>query len=124
MTEPTEPGESTEDAPSYEADDRRPIVWANLDKERNALVMTRLSVYDARNMVSLAPITSTIRGLASEVRVGRRNGLHHDSVAQMDNIQTVPKSLVLRHAGFLLDDQEAELAIALEYAYNLQPPTP
>jgi mRNA interferase MazF len=104
--------------------DLRLIVWARLDKERNALVMTRRSVYDARSMITLAPITSTIRGLASEVRVGRRNGIHHESVALLDNVQTLAKADILRHVGYLWLDQEEELAVAVEYAYSLTPPTP
>jgi mRNA interferase MazF len=38
-----------------------------------------------------APITSTIRGITSEVRVGPRNGLDHDCVVSCDNISTVRK---------------------------------
>lgn len=121
MTEdPRDP--SPQDDP--ETSDLRLIVWARLDKERNALVMTRRSVYDARNMITLAPITSTIRGLASEVRVGRRNGIHHESVALIDNVQAVPKADILRHVGYLWLEQEEELAVAVEYAYDLTPPMP
>lgn len=43
---------------------------------------------------SSAPVTSTIRGLSTEVPVGRINGLDHDSVISCDNITTVPWSTI------------------------------
>ncbi len=72
--------------------------------------------------VTVAPITSTIKGLSSEVRVGRHNGLDHDSAVSIDNVVTVPAELLGRTLGFLSPDQENDLARAIVLAYDLDLP--
>ena len=72
--------------------------------------------------VTIAPITSTVKGLSSEVPVGRENGLDHDGVISIDNVVTVPSKLLGRTVGFLTYAQEAELARAVILAYNLDIP--
>ena len=69
--------------------------------------------------VTIAPITSTIKGLSSEVPVGRANGLDHDGVISLDNVVTIPSTLLGRTVGFLTYAQEAELARAVGLAYDL-----
>lgn len=56
--------------------------------------------------VSVAPIASTIKGLSTEVLVGERNGLDHDSAASLDRITTVLTTDVGRWVGYLHDEQE------------------
>lgn len=97
----------------------RPIHAARLDKTRPVLVLTREVVRPHLNRVSVAPITSTIRGLSTEVPVGADNGLDHDSVVNCDNIVTVPKAALGRHLGYLLDPQEPALADAIRAAFDL-----
>src|SRR5664280_1857517 len=77
----------------------RPIHAARLDKTRPVLVLTREMVRPHLNRVSVAPITSTIRGLSTEVPVGAGNGLDHDSVVNCDNIVTVPKQRSVGTSG-------------------------
>lgn len=72
--------------------------------------------------VTIAPITSTIRGLSSEVPVGRVNGLDYDGVISLDNVVTVPSKLLGRTVGFLPHAQEAALARAIVLAYDLDIP--
>lgn len=97
----------------------RTIAVVRLDKRRPALVLTRQSALPLLTWVTVAPITSTIRGIASEVRVGARNGLDHDSVISCDNITTVPAGAVGPTVGLLFDDQEPELARAIGDAFDL-----
>jgi len=97
----------------------RAIVLATLDKRRPALVLTRRSKIQLLAWVTVAPITSTIRGLTSEVPVGSRNGLDHDSVVSCDNITTVPTSAVGETIGLLFDDQEPALARAISDTFDL-----
>ena len=70
--------------------------------------------------VTVAPITSTIRGLSTEVPVGPRNGLDHDSAISCDNIQTIPKLQLGRLIGYLHPDQEPTLAEAINLAFDLE----
>lgn len=100
----------------------RPIHVVHLDKSRPALLLTRELAIPYLNSITVAPITSTIKGLASEVRVGAANGLNQECVVSCDNVTTVPASAIGRQIGSLLVSQELELAAALLYAYDLDAP--
>lgn len=100
----------------------REICLVRLDKTRPALVLTREAARAAMRKVTIAPITSTVKGLSSEVPVGRANGLDHDCAVALDNIVTVPSSLLGRTIGFLLPEQEAALAAAMVLAFDLDVP--
>lgn len=70
--------------------------------------------------LTFAAITSTIKGLGVEVPVGPANGLDKISVASMDTIQTVAREVVGRQIGWLLDEQEPDLARAIAFAFDLR----
>lgn len=92
---------------------------AQLDKTRPVLILTRDVVRPHVSRVTLAPITTTVRGLSTEVAVGRANGLDRESVVSCDNILTVPTSALGRLIGHLLEDQEVALAEAIRAAFDL-----
>lgn len=98
-----------------------PIWLARLDKARPVVVLTREEVREVRALVTVAPITSTVRGLSSEVLVGPRNGVDHDSAINIDLITTIPRASLLQPIGTLLDDQEHDLARAFHSAFDLAP---
>jgi mRNA interferase MazF len=98
----------------------RPIHLARLDKTRPVLVLTRDTVRPHLTNVSVAPITSTVRGLSTELSVGTANGLDHDSVVNLDNIQTIPARNLGRQVGLLLSAQEEALARAIHAAFDLE----
>ena len=100
----------------------REICLVRLDKTRPAVVLTRDAARAAMTKVTIAPITSTIKGLSSEVPVRRDNGLDHDGAISLDNVLTVPSNLLGRTIGFLTHAQEAELARAIVLAYDLDIP--
>ncbi|MBO0853681.1 MAG: type II toxin-antitoxin system PemK/MazF family toxin [Nocardia sp.] len=97
----------------------RPIHVAHLDKKRPVLVLTREAVRPYLTRVTIAPITSTIRGLSTELPVGRRNGLDHDSVVSCDNIVTIPTDALGRLVGHLHADAEPALTAAIRSAFEL-----
>lgn len=97
----------------------RPIHVGRLDKARPVLVLTRELVRVHMDTVTIAPITTTVRGLSSEVSVGPANGLDAPGVVACDHITTVPTEVLGRQIGFLLDEQEAELAEAIHAAFDL-----
>ena len=97
----------------------REICLVRLDKTRPALVLTREGARSAMTKVTIAPITTTIKGLSSEVPVGPANGLDHDCVVSLDNVVTVPTSRLGRTIGFLSAEQEDDLARAVIRAYDL-----
>lgn len=97
----------------------RPIHIARLDKARPVLVLTRELVRPYLNAVTIAPITSTVRGLSTEVRVDRANGLEQPSVVNCDHVTTIPATALGPQIGSLLDGQEPDLTRALHAAFDL-----
>ncbi|NCT91872.1 type II toxin-antitoxin system PemK/MazF family toxin [Cellulomonas sp. APG4] len=100
----------------------REIRLVRLDKTRPAVVLTREAARAAMSKVTVAPITSTVKGLSSEVLVGPENGLDHRCVVALDNVVTVPDAALGRTVGYLTATQEAELARAVVLAYDLDVP--
>jgi mRNA interferase MazF len=98
----------------------RGIHVVRMDKPRPALVLTRAIALPVLRWVTVAPITSTVRGLATELEVGAENGLDHACVVSLDNIRTVAATDVGRRIGLLLPAQERILAEAIRAAFDLE----
>src|SRR5271154_2610561 len=97
----------------------RPIHVAHLDKARPLLVLTREVVRPHLTTVTVAPITTTIRGLSTEVPVGTANGLSGPSVVSCDNVTTIPVEALREQIGMLLSHQELRLSEAIRAAFDL-----
>lgn len=89
------------------------------DRRRPVLVLTRPEIIPFLSTVTVAPITTTIRGIPSEVAVGQESGLKSDSAINLDNLATVPKaglrSRVGRVAPHVLDQVREALLFALGF---------
>ena len=80
------------------------IWWANLPApagRRPVLLLSRDAAYQYLNKFVVAEITTTIRGIAEEVRLGRAEGLPKPCVANCDNLRTVARSALVKRAGAL-----------------------
>lgn len=97
----------------------RPIHVARLDKARPVVILTRETVRPHLNTVTVAPITTTIRGLSTEVPVGAANGLGEPSVVACDHVTTIPSDALGTQIGLLLDEQEEVLSAAIRAAFDL-----
>ena len=97
----------------------RPIHAAELDKARPVLVLTRELVRPHMTRVTVAPITTTVRGLSTELPVGPANGLAAGSVVSCDSIVTIPATALGRQIGHLLPAQETALSAAIHAAFDL-----
>jgi mRNA interferase MazF len=97
----------------------RPIHIAHIDKARPVLVLTRELVRPHLNTVTVAPITTTVRGLSTEVHVDAENGLTGPSVVSCDNITTIPAGALGAQIGALLQPQERALSEAIRAAFDL-----
>lgn len=88
---------------------------------RPVLLVTRSSATEVRTAVTVAPITRTVRGIASELPLGRAHGLRARSVANCDSLQTIPKdALGRRPLGRLGADELPALDRALRYALGIR----
>jgi len=86
------------------------------DKRRPVLILTRQSVLPLLRTAVVAPVTSTVRGLPSEVPVGLDGGLKQRSVVNLDWVQTVEQRLLTHYVGSLGEDRMAEVCRALAIA--------
>ena len=105
-----------------EAPPRRGDVWlAELDKIRPVVVLTRDPMGAFLNAIIAAPVTSTIRGLSTEVLVGPEDGVRMESVVNLDNLQLVAKSRLVRRVGRARPATLTAICAALLSAVDCQP---
>jgi len=99
---------------------RRGEIWqyrfSAPDKRRPVVVLTRQDVLPMLRTAIVAPITSTIRGLPSEVVVGTDEGLKHDSAINLDHVQTVEQRSLHRFVGTLSEEKMRRVCRALALA--------
>lgn len=69
--------------------------------------------------ITVAPVSSTIHGIATELLVGPTNGLEQVSAVKCDQIVTVPFDRLYEQCGWLLQDQERALHEAIQAAFDL-----
>ena len=96
------------------------IWWADLPVpvgRRPVLLLTRSEAYAYLNKAIVAEITTTIRGIPQEVRLGEFEGLE-PSVVNFDNIHVVAKRLLASRVGVLPASREREVKRALGYALD------
>jgi mRNA interferase MazF len=86
-------------------------------KRRPVLVLTRSGVIDVRALVTVAEITTTIRGIGAEVPFDHRTaGLERESAVNCDGLHTVPQTSLTRRLGDLDDPTMRRVCAALAYA--------
>jgi mRNA interferase MazF len=86
------------------------------DKKRPVLVLTRESAISVLNSVTVAPITSTIRSIPTELLLTEQDGVPHACAANFDNLQTVPKSNIGGRITRLTSRRMKEAAVAVSFA--------
>jgi mRNA interferase MazF len=89
------------------------------DKRRPVLILTRNSAINLLNALTVAPITTIIRDIPSEVFLSREDGLFTDCAVNLDNVQTVPKinigELITRLSPERMDEVKRALVFALGF---------
>lgn len=89
------------------------------DKRRPVLILTRDSAIPVLNSLTIAPLTTTIRGIPTEVLLTREDGLPDSCAASFDNLQTVPKSRIEARIAHLPRAKMQEATRALSFALAL-----
>ena len=96
---------------------RRAEVWlARLDKVRPIVVLTRDPMGALLHAVIAAPVTSTIRGLSTEVPIGPDGGIRLESVVNLDNVQLVARSRLVKRVGQVSPSTMTDICRALSIA--------
>ena len=86
------------------------------DKERPVLVLTRASALEYLSRVTVAPITSTVRGVPSEVVLGPDDGMKKVCAINLHNLVTVPQASVGRRLAQLTPERLRQVCAALAFA--------
>lgn len=98
---------------------RGDICWASLpdeDKRRPVLVLTRNAAIPAMNRVVIAYLTTRIREIPIEVRLGTDDGLPRECVVNFDNLRTISRSLLSEPIATLSGPRMHEVCRALAIA--------
>ncbi len=102
---------------------RGDIYWADLGPpagRRPVCVLTRDAALGVLRTATCAPITRTIRDIASEVDVNEDDGLPEASVINCDNVLTIPQSILdTRPVGHLDEIKRTRLDQALRFALDI-----
>ena len=86
------------------------------DKQRPVLILTRDSIIDHLSRITVAPVTSTMRGVPSEVALGPDDGMKDACAVNLHNIVTVPKAGLGRLLGSLSAQRIDEVCNAIAFA--------
>lgn len=92
------------------------------DKRRPVLVLTRNSAIGFLNALTIAPITSTIRDIPTEVYLSPADGMPAECVVNLDNIQTVPKVQIGTLITTLAVERMADVKQAVSFALGFDAP--
>lgn len=103
-------------APAAKTPRRGEIWYAHLDKLRPVVVMHRDFGGRHLDAVLAAPLTTTIRDIPTEVRLGPEHGLDRQCVASLDNLTLLRRSRLERRIGQLNDETMGHLCRALAVA--------
>ncbi len=93
--------------------------FARPDKQRPVLILTRDSVLDYLGEVTVAPITSTVRDIPSEVFLSKADGMARDCAVNCDHLQTVSKGKIGALITFLSPAKMAVVGRAIRFALDI-----
>lgn len=86
-------------------------------KRRPVLVLTRDEVLDVRELVTVAEISTSLRGLAAEVELDHVSaGLDRESVVNCDGLHTIPQAMLTTHVGRVDEATLERVCAATSYA--------
>jgi mRNA interferase MazF len=103
---------------------RGEVWWAGLPSpigRRPVLLLSRDSAYRIRTSVTVAVITRTIRNIPVEVPLGQEDGMPAQCAVNLDNILTIPMSMLTERITTLFSEKMNAVANAIIFALNLRP---
>lgn len=101
---------------------RGEVWWAALPPpagRRPVVLLSRDEAYAVRELVTIAPVTTRVRGIAAEVPLGPTDGLTRDGVANLDTMTTVPKRLLVERVVVLSAARVRAIDVAIHFALGL-----
>lgn len=102
---------------------RAEVWWAELPSpvgNRPVVILTRNTVLHSIGSMVVTLVTRTVRGIPTEVVLGRRQGLPVQCVANLDNLLTVPRNRLIRRMGACDAPKAEELNQAIKVALDVR----
>ena len=102
---------------------RGEIWWAELEPptgRRPVVLLSRDEAYSVRSLIIVAPVTTRIRHIASEVPLGPADGMPQECVANLDTITTIPKDCLQDRIATLSDKKLREVEAAIRFALGME----
>jgi mRNA interferase MazF len=102
---------------------RGEVWWAEQPKpigRRPVLLLSRDEAYNVRNAVTIAQITTTVRGIPVEVHLDKKDGLPQACVANVDTIMTIRKSILTERICALKVEKMQAINKAIKFALALE----
>lgn len=93
--------------------------FARPDKKRPVLILTRNSVLEYLNEVTVAPVTSTVRDIPSEVFLTTADGMLRDCAVNCDHLQTVSKGKIGALIASLVSAKMVDVGDAIRFALDI-----
>ena len=89
------------------------------DKKRPVLILTRNSVIEYLNEITIAPITSTIRNIPSEVFLSKTDGMPRECAINCDHLQTVSQKKIGSIITSLPPKKLVDVGRAIRFALDI-----
>ena len=89
------------------------------DKKRPVVILTRDAILEYLGEVTIAPVTSTIRDIPSEVRLYKEDGMLQDCAVNCDHLQTVSKNRLGALITTLSASKMRDVSCAVAFALGL-----
>ena len=102
---------------------RGEIWWAELEPpagRRPVILLSHNEAYSVRSLIIVAPVTTRIRRIPSEVLLGTDDGLPQDCVANLDTITMIPKDCLRSRLATLNAKKLKEVEAAIHFALGLE----
>jgi mRNA interferase MazF len=102
---------------------RGEIWWAELPKpagRRPLILLSRDEAYEIRRLVTVAPVTTRVRGIPVEVALGPKDGMPRECVINLDTVTTIPKDAPKEWLIVLSRSKMTAVEAALRFALGLQ----
>lgn len=93
--------------------------FARPDKKRPVLILTRDSVLEYLNEVTVAPVTGTVRDIPSEVFLTTADGMLRDCAVNCDHLQTVSKGKIGALIASLVPAKMVDVGDAIRFALDI-----
>lgn len=99
------------------------IWWAELEPplgRRPVLLLSRDEAYSVRELVTIAPVTTRVRHIPSEVPLGLEDGLPKPCVVNLDTITTIAKASLRERLTSLSAEKQKAIEVALHFALGME----